>query len=187
MTLFPCIYCCHSKVSTTAEGKGAKASKLKGGKGKGGKGVANSLKNVSATQTVSKEKHQWSQGILSCDQRVPPNRDTKDSNWDPILHIPLTNVHVCTLHARLRILDKLLMLHINYSWSMEPADRREECIRELEDILSSVGLHGGAVKLTKDRKASGATQDWPNKICMGGRKARHLLSNYSDSQSPNEF
>lgn len=187
MTLFPCIYCCHSKVSTTTEGKGAKASKLKGGKGKGGKGVANSLKNVSAMQTVSKEKHQWSQGILSCDQRVPPNRDTKDSNWDPILHIPLTNVHVCTLHARLRILDKLLMLHINYAWNMEPADRREECIRELEDILSSVGLHGGAVELTKDRKASGATQDRPNKICMGGRKARHLLSNYSDSQSPNEF
>ena len=74
-------------MSTTIEGKGAKASKLKGGKGKGGKGV-------SATQTVSKEKHQWSQGILSCDQTVPPNWDTKDSNWDPILHIPLTNMHV---------------------------------------------------------------------------------------------
>ena len=80
-------------------------------------------------------------------------------------------MHVCTLHARLRILDKLLMLHINYAWNMEPVDRREECIRELEDILSSVGLHGNAIKLTKDRKASGATQDWPNKICMGGRKA----------------
>ena len=54
MTLFPCIYCCHSKVSTTTEGKGTKASKLKGGKGKGGKGVANSLKNVFAMQKVSK-------------------------------------------------------------------------------------------------------------------------------------
>ena len=62
MTLLPCIYCCHSKVSTTIEGKGTKASKLKGEKGKGGKGIANSLKNVSATQTVSKEKHQWSRG-----------------------------------------------------------------------------------------------------------------------------
>ena len=70
---------------------------------------------------------------------------------------------------------------------MEPANKREECIRELEYILSSVGLHGGVVELTKDRKALGATQDWPNKICMGGRKARHLLSNYSDSQSPNKF
>ena len=34
--------------TTTTKGKGAKASKLKGGKGKGGKGVANSLKNVFA-------------------------------------------------------------------------------------------------------------------------------------------
>ena len=49
MTLFPCIYCCHSKVLTTTKGKGAKASKLKGGKGKGGKGVANTLKDVSTT------------------------------------------------------------------------------------------------------------------------------------------
>ena len=99
----------------------------------------------------------------------------------------MTNVHVCTLHARLRILDKLLMLHINYAWNMEPADRREECIRELEDILSSVGLRGGVIELTKDRKALGATQDQPNKICMGGRKVRHLLSNYSNSQSSNDY
>ena len=70
---------------------------------------------------------------------------------------------------------------------MELVDRREECIRNLKTILSSFGLHGCEIKLTKDRKASGGTQDWPNKICMGGRKARHLLSNYSDSQSPNEF
>ena len=49
---------------------------------------------------------------------------------------------------------------------MEPTNRREECIRELEAILSSVDIHGSAIELTKDRKALGGTQDRPNKICM---------------------
>ena len=55
------------------EGNSAKASKLKGVKGKSGKGVAKSLKDDFATQTMSKAKHQWSQGILSRVQSVPPN------------------------------------------------------------------------------------------------------------------
>ena len=106
---------------------------------------------------------------------------------NPILSIPLNRVQVCTLHARLRILDKLLMLHVNYAWNMEPVTRREECIRALEEALSSVGLHAGAVSLSKDRKNPNTTQDNPNKICMGGAKARHLLSNHSEALSHTEF
>ena len=103
-----------------------------------------------------------------------------DKDWKPILNIPLGRVHVCSLHARLRILDKLLKLHVNYAWNMEPKERREECLSALELVLSNVGLHGGAVTLTKDTKKLGSTQDNPSKICMGGAKARHLLSNHSE-------
>lgn len=95
-------------------------------------------------------------------------------------------MHVCTLHARLRILDKLLMLHINYAWNMEPAERCDESIHALKGVLSSIGLHSGVVILTKDKK-SNATRHNPNKICMGGAKARHLLSNYSNSSSHTKF
>lgn len=167
-TLFPCIFCCHSK--TQGKGKSWKGSKtvvqIESGKGK-------------------TSKH-WRNGILSCDQSQPPCRDQEDPEWNPILEIPLCQVHVCTLHARLRILDKLLMLHINYAYNMEPAERRDESICALEEILSSIGLHAGAVVLTKNKK-SNPTQDNPNKICMGGSKARHLLANHSHSDSRTEF
>lgn len=170
-TSFPCIYCCHKKIISKDEVKKGKDLKAKGTHIDAGK----------------KNQVQWQDGILSCVQGVPPNRDSKDKDWSPILSIPLTRVHVCTLHARLRMLDKLLKLHINYAWNMEPETRRQECIREMEGLLSSVGLHGGAVTLTKDQKASGSTQDNPHKICMGGAKARHLLSNHTQSASHTEF
>lgn len=70
---------------------------------------------------------------------------------------------------------------------MEPAERREQCIKDLESVLSQIGLHSGAVTLTKDKKSSGTTQDNPNKICMGGSKARHLLANHSRSESHTQF
>ena len=40
----------------------------------------------------------------------------------------------------------------------------------MEDVLSRVGLHGGAVTLTKDCKALGSTQDNPHKVYMGGER-----------------
>lgn len=165
-TLFPCIFCCHSK----SKGKCLKGSKTL----------------VQTESRKGKASQQWSKGILSCDQSRPPCRDQEDPEWNPILDIPLCGVHVCTLHARLRILDKLLMLHVNYAYNMEPIERRDESIRALEEILSSIGLHAGAVVLTKNKK-SNSTQDNPNKICMGGSKARHLLANHSNSNSRTEF
>ena len=139
-------------------------------------------------QTGSKSSMQWfAAGIMSCDQSTPPNRDKHGENWKPILPIALERFHVCTLHARLRILDKLLKLHANYAWNMEPEPRRQESLKALEGILSDVGLHGGAKCLTKDTKKSGKGQDNPNKICMNGTKARHLLSNHTESQSNTEF
>ena len=170
-TSFPCIYCCQRRATPSD-----KVQKGKGQKGKGthkGKGI--------------QSQGDWRDGILSCMQGVPPNRDSTDKDWSPILSIPLNRVHVCTLHARLRMLDKLLKLHINYAWNMEPEFRRQEAIRALESVLSRVGLHGGAVTLTKDQKTSGSTQNNPQKICMGGAKARHLLSNHSESASHTEF
>ena len=180
-TLFPCIYCCHSKSNVSMiAGKGRTPSKEKGRCQKGTKNT------MSSDINRGKSSKEWQNGILSCDRSRPPSRDQEDRSWNPILPIPLSQVHVCTLHARLRILDKLMMLHINYAWNMEPALRRQESIRALESILSAIGLHSGAVVLTKDTK-SNPTQDNPNKICMGGSKARHLLANHSKSGSHTEF
>ena len=72
---------------------------------------------------------------------------------------------------------------------MEPADKmaRRMYISTLEMIISSVGFHGGAVTFTKDIKTLDSTQDNPNKICLDGAKARHLLTNHLESKSHIKF
>ena len=52
------------------------------------------------------------------------------------------------------------------------------------------GLHGGMITLYKDSKISGVTQSNLGKVCMGGPKgpkARHLLSNHSNSNSHSKW
>lgn len=190
-TLFPCIYCCHPKMISDIDIKQDKV-KEKATKCKLKRKVQQGLtrKKQAIEKDVashSKTKMQWFNGITSCDQSAAPSRHKEDPHWKPILDIPLSQVHVCTLHARLRVLDKLLKLHINYVWNMEPADRRDECIRAVERILSGIGLHAGAVKLTKDKKGFSVTQDNPNKVSMGGVKSRHLLANHTASSSHTDF
>lgn len=107
-TIFSCIYCCHSKTAVDSRVKGKQPSKGKSQKQVGAK------KAIIFDAEQRKGSKVWHNGILSCDQSKPPSRDQEDNAWNPILDIPLCQVHVCTLHARLRILDKLLMLHINY-------------------------------------------------------------------------
>jgi hypothetical protein len=56
-------------------------------------------------------------GIMSFQREIIPNRDEMDKNMGPTLHIPLTRVCVCTLHAFVRIVDKLVYLSILFSWN----------------------------------------------------------------------
>ena len=74
--------------------------------------------------------------------------------WDPILPIKLKNVHICTLHAEIKILDKLLRLHLDYPYSIKPTKLSNECIEKCESLLSKMGFHGGTVHLVKDLNLS---------------------------------
>ena len=73
----------------------------------------------------------------------PPSRSSIDLRkfkstetiWDPILSISLKNVHICTLHAEIRILDKLLRLHLDYAYSIKPSTLSNECIDKCEILL----------------------------------------------------
>lgn len=176
------------EASTSTNKKGGKGRKRKAPTNGGAKKTMDQdAASNTNTEANTRPATEWFQGIHSCDNTLAPSRHEDDPTWDPVLAIPLTRVHICTLHARLRILDKLLKLHINYAWNMEPAERREACIHQLEAVLSSAGLHHGAVHLRKDGKLSGSTQNNPGKVCMGGSKARHLLSNHTLSKSHLEF
>lgn len=65
--------------------------------------------------TASMATKPWT---LETNVRDPPSRNMEDftkypSNykiWSPILPFYLINVHICTLHAEIRIFDKLLYL-----------------------------------------------------------------------------
>ena len=118
-----------------------------------------------SSEKTQKASLQWNNVILSCDQCIAPDRDKKDSKWDLILPIQLKRVHICTLHAELRILDKLLYLHLVYAWT------------KAEKLLSDMGFHGGHVRLKEDKKMSGKTQNLLAKVSMGGGK--ELLPNHN--------
>lgn len=96
-----------------------------------------------SSQKTQKSGLQWENGILSCDQCLAPDRDKKDLKWYPILLIPLERVHICTLHAELCILDKLLYLHLVYAWTLILAKLLAHCISQAEKLLSDMGFHGG--------------------------------------------
>ena len=62
---------------------------------------------------------------------------------------------MCTLHAFVRIDDKLMYLSILFSWNKTPQDESKKSIEAIECVLSKAGLHGGHVKIEKDIKRSG--------------------------------
>ena len=57
------------------------------------------------------DKRYWKKG---------PDRDKTDSSFQPVLNIPLSRVHICTMHALCRIIEKLLFLYITFAWTLQP-------------------------------------------------------------------
>ena len=76
-----------------------------------------------------------------------PDRHLEDSTFHAILNIPLSELHVCTLHALYRIIEKIICLYIGFAWKLRPAKAKEEAIHKIEAVLSEIGLHGGNVKI----------------------------------------
>ena len=105
----------------------------------------------------------------------PPDRHIKDGSFHAILNIPLSWVHICTLHALCRIIEKVVHLYIGYAWKLRPAKTRDTAIKKIEEVLSEIGLHGGNVKIEADMKRSGKGNLVPIKPSIGGVKARRFL------------
>jgi hypothetical protein len=114
---------------------------------------------------------------LSCPQDLPPDHDQLDPNVDAVLPIPLIRVHMCTLHAFVRIVDKMVYLSILFSWNKIPKEESKNLIEAIEQVLSKAGLHGGNVKIEKYIKRSGTRGNLPTNPSMSGVKAHHFLEN----------
>jgi hypothetical protein len=79
-----------------------------------------------------------------------------ESRWQPVLPIPLTRVHFCTLHALVKVIEIFLYFHFMFIWNMSNPHSRELGIERMEKSLSAVEVHGGNVSIIKDQKRSGA-------------------------------
>ena len=107
-----------------------------------------------------------------------PDRERKDRKFHAIFKIPLSNVHICTLHALCRIVEKLVYLYIGYAWKIKNPGERERAIKQVEAALSEAGLHGGNVRIEADDKKSQNGNSVPRKPSIGGVKARRFFAFY---------
>ena len=120
-SLYPCPFCI----------KGYKKSGNQKGK-KRAHAMEEEDENQDAQDAQSHgEDREWDQSILHSPMFEEPNRAMKDANWNPIIYFRLDNVHFCTLHAFMRIFDRLLKLHINYAFTMKPIQRSREALSKV--------------------------------------------------------
>lgn len=116
-----------------------------------------------------------------------PDRHLKDGDFKPVLDIPLSRVHICTLHALCRIIEKLVYLYICFAWTLKPQMESLKAIKAIEGVLSDIGLHGGHVKIEEDSKRSQGGRKIPKKPSIGGVKAKRFLTFcLKDSQDTNK-
>ena len=108
--------------------------------------------------------------------KAPVRSSSTDPSLQPIFNIPLSRVHICTMHALCRIIEKLIHLYIQFAWKEKNISIQRENLSKIEKILSDIGLHGGKVKIIADPKRSTETHQVPCKPSIGGVKARRFLS-----------
>lgn len=130
-----------------------------------------------AVMTLSKKTQSWSGGLFSTSVHAKPLIGARALNrWKPILPIPLNRVHICTLHALNRIVEKILHLHFIFVWTMRDKEQQELAIDDLQKILSATGAHGGNVLIFKDQDLSGKSNSIPNKPSLSGANCAKIFN-----------
>ena len=123
---------------------------------------------ASATAEARRRKHTWHGGLFVGNVLCKPHAIDRESRWKPILPIPLERLHICTLHALTRMMEKILLLHFMFIWNMKNEERQQHAIENMEKTLSAAGLHGGNVHIMKDPTGSGASNSVPIKPSLSG-------------------
>lgn len=120
-------------------------------------------------------KGNWQGGLFA--SRIPPKPVNIETHprWKPILPIPLSHTHICTLHAQVRIIEKILHLHFMFIWNMEDPRRRAEAMDSIEKTLSAIGVEGGNCQLKQDKKRSGKNANVVMKPSLSGKVAARLF------------
>ena len=93
-----------------------------------------------------------------------------------VLDIPLTRLHICTLHTLCIVVEKLIYFNINFSLKENDKKLHTTTIQKLDKILSSIELCSGNVKIVLDTKQSTSTHEVPIKPSIGGVEYCGFLS-----------
>lgn len=128
-----------------------------------------------AAKEARKRKHTWRGGLFADNVREKPVAIDNESRWKPILPIPLERVHICTLHALTRMVEKILHQHFIFIWTNPNEVRQQQSIENMEKTLSAAGLHGGNVRIRKDPTLSGACNNVPIKPSLSGVTAARMF------------
>ena len=178
LTKYPCPYC-KAQIEVPKKKKTVQKSvqKVQSARSKDQrKGKKQQEEKDQTDSSDDEDEHQpntkWVGGVMSKDIVQEPNRD---SDWYPIIRFPLKNIHFCTLHAFMRIFDRLLKCHIDYAFTMPTIDRKIAAISRVEDLLNTLGCHGGNVKIEVNKQASGMSHEVAQQVSMTGAKARRFL------------
>lgn len=129
-----------------------------------------------ALLTLSKKTSSWEGGLFTTTVHAKPLVGARThGRWRPILPIPLDRVHICTLHALNRIVEKLLHLQFIFVWTMRDKELQKVAIQDLQRILSATGAHGGNVIIFKDHDLSGKANSVPNKPSLSGANCAKIF------------
>jgi len=152
-----------------------------------------------ATATARRRGRVWAGGLMTCRKEhefgSAPTRDAQDEHgvyvnddkWEPVLAIPLSRTHICTMHCENRVVEKLVHLHICKIWNMEKGADRDSRIKKVEHFLGGDVSEGGMGMLLRGEpftvvqcpKLSGKYGSTPMKPSFNDVRARRFTAHAS--------
>lgn len=124
---------------------------------------------------TTRGKGEWQGGLFASRIRAEPVDAATHPRWKQVLPIPLSRTHMCTLHALVRICEKILHLHFMFIWNMQDNARKTEAIDLMEKSLSAIGVESGNCVLKQDVKKSGKSGNVVMKPSLRGGVAIKLF------------
>jgi hypothetical protein len=148
------------------------------------KSVVGTIAQASASMTS--RKCTWSNGLFSKQISAEPILDVDfQGRWKPILAIPLDRVHVCTLHALNRMVEKIMHLHFMHIWTIRDEALKKQVVDEMQRVVSFTCAHGGNVIIFKDDDLSSKSNSVPNKPSFSGAHSLKLFQSIDKIKGAN--
>jgi hypothetical protein len=129
-----------------------------------------------ALTAFAKKSSGWGGGLFC--SKIPAKPvigAASHGRWKPVLPIPMDRVHMCTFHAFNRIVEKLVLLHFQFIWTLRDKQLQKQATSDMQKVLSSTGAHGGNVLIFKDDKLSSKSNNVPSKPSFNGAHAAKLF------------